>query len=500
MAFLYKPTATGLALHNSSKYLKILVGPYGSGKSCACAMDVFINAAAQAPASDGVRYSRVGVIRSSYPELVSATRKSLLEVLPGECGSILASGSPMRGFYMIPLPDGTKIQLELDLWALQTEDDAEKVKSANWSFVWINEATGCAPAVYAQITSRIGRFPPKSLGGCSWAGVIMDFNQPMPGSWLDDFMENPQPDWDVFKQPPAAFKRIDEQGNLHYDINPDAENLENLGSEQDKDPANPLAAGLKFYQRQIESNIKLGRYDIIDNQYCLLPVAIVDGKPVFPEFKRERHVAKVELKPVPHKEIIVGMDQSGIHPAAVIAQEQNGQWYVLDELFMDGEGFESFLLGGLIPLLRSKYPDNPIYCVIDPSNQKDSWQGITPKERLAEFGIQAVTEITNSPKARIQCVSHMLNLYSGGLLVSPVCAMLVRGFESEYRYRRLRAVGTTGAVYAPQPEKNEYSHCMDALQYICLFILSGMIQNDNAKYNELLDKVQQTRRQLARIV
>ena len=143
--------------------------------------------------------------------------------------------------------------------------------------------------------------------------------------------------------------------------------------------------------------------------------------------------------------------------------------------------------------------NNPVYVVIDPSNQRDSWQGITPKERLAEYGLQAVTEISNSPKIRIQCVEHMLNLYGGGLLVSPVCEMLIRGFESEYRYRRLRAVGSVGAMYTPQPEKNEYSHLQDAVGYACLFINKGLVQADN-DFKQVSDAVMRHRQKLARIV
>ena len=38
--FDYKPTESGLKLHQCNSYLKMIVGPYGSGKSCACAVDV----------------------------------------------------------------------------------------------------------------------------------------------------------------------------------------------------------------------------------------------------------------------------------------------------------------------------------------------------------------------------------------------------------------------------------------------------------------------------
>lgn len=501
MAFNYKPSPTGLALHNCNKFLKMIVGPYGSGKSCACAVDVLINACAQAPAKDGVRYSRVGVIRSSYPELQSTTRRSLMEVLPDACGTITGSGSPMRGLYNIPLQDGTRVQLELELRSLATEDDIEKIKSCNWTFAWINEATGCAPAVYTAVTARVGRFPALDLGGVTWGGVIMDFNRPAPQTWLDDFIKNPQKNWAVFSQPPAAFKKEDDAGNTIYEINPDAENLHNLGAAEEDDPLGFTAKdrGMRYYRYQIESLVRTGRTDVVDNQYCMLDVPIVDGKPVYSNFDKGRHVARQVLQPHPQHNIILGLDQSGIHPAGVILQNQKGIWCVLDELYADNEGFENFLYGMLVPLLRQKYSNNPVIAAIDPSNQRDSWQGITPKERLADVGIRAVTEMTNSPKTRIQVVEHMLNIYTGGLLVSPACEMLVRGFVSDYRYRRLRAAGTMGAVYTPQPEKNEVSHVHDALQYAALYIsMSQGTPNTNSR--KVVDAISRQRQQLAHVV
>ena len=502
MAFEYKPTATGLAFHNSSKFLKCLVGCYGSGKTCALACDLLFNAAAQTPAPDGVRYSRVGVIRSSYPELQSATRRSLLEVLPTECGNIVSTGSPMRGLYNIPLPDGTRIQLELELWAIQTEDDNEKIKSCNWSFAMVNEATGCSPTLIPAVMSRIGRFPPQNMGGVTWAGIIMDTNQPTPGSWLADLIEHPQDNWDVFIQPPAAFKKENDEGNIVYEINPDAENLENLGAFETTDPPDFTARekGMRFYRNQIEALAKIGRYDIIDNQFCLLSTPIIDGKPVYPQFNRALHVARKVIEPLPLHDIWIGIDTSGLHPAAVIVQFQNDKWCVLDELYAE-EGFELFLHGVLVPHLRSKYSSNPIRCAVDPANARDSWQGITPSERLAEVGIVAVTEITNSPKARIQAVEHMLNLHTGGLLVSPNCEMLIRGFEGEYRYRRLRTGGSGGVAYTPQPDKSsETSHPHDGLQYCVLLINLQERHVSDENYRQASRAVREHRQKLARIV
>lgn len=499
--FDYKPTESGLKLHQCNSYLKMIVGPYGSGKSCACAVDVLACACAQAPAPDGIRYSRVGVVRSSYPELEASTRRSLIEVMPIECGRIAASGSPMKGLYYIPLPDHTTVQLELELWALKGQEAYDKLRSCNWTFAWINEATGCTPDVYNAVTGRVGRFPPQSLGGVTWGGTMMDFNMPTPGSWLDTYIKNPQPNWTVIWQPPAAFKKEDEYGRVYYEINPDAENLRNLGSREEGDPPDfsDHDKGMRFYRNQIDAQLKLGRFDIIDNQYCMMDVPIVDGKPVYPGFSMAQHVSKMELKPMPHGEVIVGMDQSGIHPAAVILQYQQSRWCVLDEIYAENEGFENFLHGMLVPLLRQKYTENDIIAAIDPSNERDSWQAITPKQRLEELGIQVAPFGTNNPRTRIYAVERMLNQTVGGLLVNKECELLIRGFSHEYRYRRMRVSGTIGAVYTPTPEKNDASHVHDALQYAVLYINSAS-EVDDVSIRHATERVVQSRQVRARIV
>lgn len=499
--FPYVASPTGLQFHDCDKFIKMICGPYGSGKSCCCAMDVLYNACAQTPASDGVRYSRVGVIRSTYPELISMTRKSLMEVLPAECGSITSAGAPLRGQYLIPLPDGTTVNLELHLLALATADDCPKVLSANWTFCWINEATGVAPEVFSAITTRIGRYPPAAQGGVRWGGVLMDFNQPVRGSWLDDYCKHPEENWSVFFQPPAAFMQ-EVDGKREYVVNDAAENLWNLGAREEGDPDDFSAVerGKRYYRNQIQALLKQGREDVVMNMYCMLDVPIIEGKPVYSSFSRDRHVAQDPIEPRPFIDAIVGMDQSGIHPAACVLQNIDGKWCVLDEIYADGEGFEPFLHAMLIPLLRTRYSTCRIIAAIDPSNQRDSWQAVTPRQRLEEIGIETVTEYSNAPKSRIQNVERLLNLEYGGLLLSPTCEMLIRGFVYEYRYRRLRASGTLGAaVYTPTPEKNDVSHIHDALQYAALFIAQGDPVRDSSA-QEVISRLAQQRSALRRII
>lgn len=500
--FQYKMSPVGKQFHESDKKVKMVCGPFGSGKTSMVIVDILANACAQTPAPDGVRYVRVGVVRSTYPELLSTVRKSLMEVLPSECGTIKNSGFPVEGFYQIPLTDGTVVHLEIQMVAIGSSAETDKLRSMNLTFAWINEATTCVPEVFAAVENRVGRYPSQDMGGIRWGGILMDFNQPTPGSWVDKFVKDPLPTWAVFQQPPAAFKKFDDNGQPYYVVNDDAENLENLGASEEGDPIDfpAVERGKRYYRSQIDSLLALGRTDIVDNQYCMLDIPLIDGKPVYTNFNRARHIAPKELSVRLYENIIVGLDQSGIHPAGVVLQMQNGKWCVLDELYAEGEGFENFLYGMLVPLLTNKYPTNPIIAAIDPSNTRDSWTATTPRERLEEAGIVAVSELTNSPKLRIQNVEHMLNQETGGLLINPSCRLLIRGFESEYKYRRMRAAGSLGsAVYTPMPEKNDSSHVHDALQYAVLLIQRDQHIDDD-DISDVSARLTEQRRVLGRLI
>ena len=265
MNFQYRMTRTGKALHESDDYFKGMAGPYASGKSTAMAMDILVSAMAQHAAPDGVRYTRWGIIRASYPNL-GATRRTLLEVMPEGTGTINTVGAPLKGVFRFPLPDKTRVQIEFELWSSATGEDAKKFKSSNWTGCWINEATEVSMDVMLQAMGRVERFPVNNDGGCRWGGILMDFNHPPRDHWLKDFFSKSSftaatPDGRIrtylisyFRQPPAAFKR-EADGEFVYDLNPEAENLENL------------SGGIDFYARQVAVLKDQGRHDILDGLY-----------------------------------------------------------------------------------------------------------------------------------------------------------------------------------------------------------------------------------------
>lgn len=472
--FKYKPSPIGTAYHHSDAFIKMITGPYGSGKSTIVAMDLLYYALTQAPAPDNVRYTRVGVIRASYPNLIQSTRETLLQVLPADYGSITMGSAPLRGLYVFPLADGTTVHLELVLTAVATMEDADKLRSANWSFAWMNEASEMEPGIMEFITSRIGRYPSNDMGGCSYSGILLDFNRPQPGHHLLTTMHNPvltltdefglekEIPIDVFTQPPAAFKEVKEDGSVVYRANPDAENLENL------------RGGVEYYSTQIASWLKIGHTDYIESLFCMLDTPIRDGQAVFPQFSMEAHVSRNNLEPIPYTPLIVGMDTSGIHPAATFWQENMGKWCCIDELLGMEMGFEAFTEEGLVPLIRGRYPTCDVIISCDPANARDSFTALAPTVHLKKLGFQVYLPQSNLPKIRIRAVEVLLNKQVGGIMISPACKGVVRAMMGGYHYAARRLVSSSsGKVYNSRPEKNDDSHLADAMQYAAMYINQG---------------------------
>lgn len=460
--FPYKATPTGVKVHNSNAAIIMVEGPYASGKSCMFSQHVFYNMCAQPVAPDGKRYSRIGIVRSTYSKLKSTTRTSLMEVLPHSCGRINESLPPMKGHYEIALRDGTTVVADFELLALEKPEDVERLKSMNWTFAWINEADGVSYEIFIEVIGRVGRYPSMALGGCGYSGVLMDFNPPDKTHWLNTIkdknyieFENERFDVDYFKQPPAAFKIQNDDGKtFRYEMNPEAENVYNL------------APG--YYQKQIGLWLEYGRPDKVDRMFCLLDTPQKDGKAIHSDFKRELHVAEREIEPTPYQLVVVGYDTSGIHPAVAILQYQFGRWCILDELYGDNMSLETFVETMLSPLLKGKYRFcTPIFSC-DPANPREQLKGMRATEHLKDYGFQiSPYKITNLINPRITAVNRMLNKVTGGLFISPNCENIITGFEGGYHYKKRPG---NDMEYMDEPEKNLYSHYLDAVQYGVLYI------------------------------
>lgn len=467
----YIPEPTPLAFHNDTSFIRAIAGPPGAGKSVACVMELLFIAMRQEPDNQKKRRTRMLIVRSTYPRLSTTTAKTIREWLPLELGSLKLT-APMTGFYAFPLPDGTRVEMELVLMALEDERDVDNLRSGEYTAVWVNEATENAPAIIRIASQRVGRFPSRKDGvGPTQKGVLVDFNLPDKSHWLHEMFEErvPFPPIELpdgtmytptvafFKQPAAVFCDNFADADLGTEppklrLNPDAENLKNLESD--------------YYANQIVTLNWAENKSFLQMRWS----AFSRGKLVFgKDFSRTAHVGRIRTKPIRDTPVHIGIDTSGLHPAAVFGQLQAGTLVVMDECYGEDMAFEPFLRDVLLPLIAARYQGCELLALCDPSNPRDARTGVTPVQQLIGAHIHARPAVTNTFSLRREAVARMLGKRNG-MVIDPACVKVVWGLEEGYVFKKLKGTSTNGGqLYGSEPDKQgEASHFMDALQYLCL--------------------------------
>lgn len=454
MKRIYTAEPTGADFHaDDDSFVRGVMGPIGSGKSVMCVQEIIHRAKRQLPDESSTRKSRWAVIRNTYPELTSTTIKTWADWLPDHVCPINYS-SPITGRLRAPLEDGTKINLEILFLALDLPKDVKKLLSLELTGAWINEARELDKTIIDTVTSRVGRYPAKMDGGPTWSGVIMDTNPPDDTHWWYKMAEENRPEgWRFFRQPGAIVEK-----NGAYLLNPSAENIDNQ----------PL--GGAYWTRQLGGKDREWIKVYLMGEYG----SVLDGKPIYENsWSDSLHVADVQL--IPRREIFVGWDW-GLTPAAVIGQiSLSGRVQILEEIVGENIGVRSFAEEFVIPLLRGKYKECQATHVGDPAGrQRDQFDERSVFEELLSLGIRCIPAPTNSSLSRWESVRYFLTQMRDkkpAFALSLSCKTLRKGFNGGYRFRRMQVSGFER--YADKADKNMYSHCHDALQYICSHIRDG---------------------------
>ena len=433
----------------SDAAIRGLMGPFGSGKSSGCVVDLVRRAMAQTPGPDGVRRTRWAVIRNTFPQLRDTTIRTFHQWLPPR---IFGEWRVADHEYTITkLPD-TEIQVLFR--ALDRPDHISNLLSLELTGAWVNEAREVPWSVIRALLGRVGRYPAMKDGGPSWSGVWFDTNPPDDESWWFELFEDKvkpgtdQPnDMDValFKQPSGLSDK--------------AENLPNLKKGYYQDLAS-------MYDEETAKVYIHGEYGYIK-----------DGKPVFPEYVDSLHCG--ECKPVPGRTIYRGWD-FGLTPACIFTQIlPNGQWIIFDEMWDPDSGIDRF--GDSVNEYCSReYPRFKFEDIADPAgsqraqtNEKSCFDILKGKGIMVQPGTQDLT-------TRIESVRKPMRTLVGGnpqLLISQRCKMLRKGFQGRYQYKRLQV---SAEKYHEKPDKNDYSHVHDALQYVATKLFESRLKGRKA--------------------
>jgi hypothetical protein len=450
------PGPVAKAFLESGAFIRSIMGPIGSGKSVACIIELLRRAHLQVKGPDGLRHTRFAVVRNTYPDLKNTTLKSWLDWMPAVYGKLTMS-SPIT--HRVVTDD---IDMEVIFLALDRDEDVRKLMSLELTGLWINEARYIPKSILDGATGRVGRFPSVRDGGCTWAGVILDTNPPDTEHFIYRLAENI--DLDMVEQT----RKLEEELRLKGIIGPTQPLMEFF-----KQPSglSPEAENIQNLRPGYYSFASVGKTDDYIKVYVRGEYGfVIEGKPVYPNYRDSLHTAKEKLEPLPGIPILVGAD-GGLTPAALFAQRTlSGRWRILSEVVTDDCGVTRF--GEL--LLAHKAAHYPGYEIGgawgDPhgtarGEDEEAW--FTILNNVTGWGFRPAP--TNDIELRLEAVTVPLNRLIDGLPavhVSPTCTVYRKGFISGYHYRLVQA--SNGASVHETPAKNKFSHVHDAGQYLFL--------------------------------
>ena len=439
----------------SASFGRLLAGPVGSGKTTCCVFELLRRACEQAQSHDGIRYTRFAIVRQTLKQLKDTVLKDILSWLEG-----MVSYKVSDNTVYITMGD---VRSEWILIPLDSPDDQRRLLSMQLTGVWMSEAIEMPVDLVDALAGRLGRYPSAAMGGATWFGMIADTNMPSEGSdWYKFMHENIPIDWQIFIQPGGL---VPETENLNWLLQtPETMKLP-------LDDAVRLAQGRTYYERLARGHSPDWVLRYVHAKYGNDP----SGTAVFRDsFNRSFHV-RDDVLPVSSQPIMVGQD-FGRDPCSVIGQlDHKGRLLILQEVIAEDTGLERHIESALRPaLLQERYLGKPCALVGDPSGiSKSSIYEETTFDVLKRMGLHAFPAPTNDIDPRLRAVeAFLLGQRDGGpafIIDRDRCPVLVRALGGGYRYARTR-MGTRKL----SPDKNEYSHVMDALQYLCLAAHGGM--------------------------
>lgn len=457
----YKPSGpVSKAFLASDAFIAGIMGPFGSGKTTACVMKLVKNCQTQKRTHDGWIKRRTAIIRNTYPELRTTTMKSWHQWVPQHLGRWRESGPPMHHI----IDKKNKLDWEVLFVALDRPDDVAKLLSMELSDAYINEAREVPKAILDGLTGRVGRYPPMWQAEPTNVQILMDTNPPDTDHWwyilaeqditteknrqliqsmkeaeetllINGILKEGQKLISFFKQPSGRSGK--------------AENLENLRP--------------GYYEFQMAGKSLDWIKVYVDGEYGF----IMDGLPVYPEYKDSVHAAK-EFNVIPGLGLRLGMDW-GLTPACTFSQRRaDGRWQVLDEFVSERMGINTFAVE-VARRLQERYPGVKIVAAHgDPAGD-----AVTPEEQTcfkivnAVLGAGIVTPApSNDPTRRREGLSFLLKTLVDGepaIQIHPRCSTLRKGLAGGFHRRRMLVVGEER--YRDVPEKNNFSHVCEALEY-----------------------------------
>jgi hypothetical protein len=446
------------AFMRSNSFFRLIAGPVGSGKTTGCIFELLRRAMEQAPAADGIRYTRFAIVRQTLKQLKDTVLKDIEQWLKGLVAYKVSDNTVYVHF--------GDVRSEWLLIPLDDPEDQRRLLSMQLTGAWLSEAIEMDTDIVPPVLGRCGRYPGMGMKPedheapwPTWYGAIADTNMPSEGSSWHNLMEiETPPDWQIFIQPGG--------------MEPNAENIPNL------------PGGRIYYERASRGHSPEWITRYVHAQYGPDP----SGSAVFRStFNRKFHTVSLTeeqraaghsfaLNPT-HGLPLVVLQDFGRNPCSLICQiDHKGRGLVLQELVAEDIGLQLHVQQALVPALKNdRFIRHSVYVVGDPAGRsKNTSYEETSFDVLKNAGLQAFPAPSNAIDRRVKAVENMLLQQRDGgaalLIDGDQCPKLVMALAGKYRFAKRK-----NGQLASLPEKlHPWSDLADDLQYFCLVIQGGL--------------------------
>lgn len=432
-ALTYKapPTISKFMLDNSQ--VRLILGPYGSGKTTGCIMELAKRMLEEFPDAGGVRRTRFVIVRNTAQQLRQTILEDIRKWLQPVMQYKVTDSTIVFDFVH---PSQGKIHSEWMLIPLDKPEDQQRLLSLNITGGWVSEYREIPITIVEALLGRVGRFRPLGVPKNAWYGIIGESNPPDEDSPWFIKMEIDRPkNWAIFKQPGG--------------MEPNAENRENLPD--------------GYYESLIESNTE----DWVDVHVHAKYGKSLAGQAVFrTSFKPDIHISYEPLQANPMLPIMIAQD-FGRTPAALFCQVDSiGRLVIFREAISNGMGIEQFANTIIRPIVAQYFMGSKIFMIADPAGrQKSQISEESPFDALRRLGFKVYAAPTNDLDPRLRAAEQLM-LRRDGLLIDAVgCPLLIQAIKSYYRYKRSKQ----SKELDDKPEKTHpWSDLGDCLQYAAL--------------------------------
>lgn len=432
------------------------IGAFGSGKSlilCVKALSI------------ALKYpgTRVILIRETYPQLIDTTISTLFKIFnhfgwrdKRDYNHVITrklielNTSPERSqiMYRPARNEGQSIEAAIaDFQSLEVD------------WCGCDEIAGIEERIYLALQGRVGR----------WGKVLEERDRQLMVTGNPPGMES----WIYKRYVQHQFtdgRDIIDAENYYVTLASTYENKANLPTD---------------YIKALEAYPEYWRKVFLEGHWADIPPP---GEPVYPHFRHDLYVSQKPLQYHPDRPILRGWDVGamGKFKAVVFAQlDPRGVLLILGEVLSHDPGIENFGLQ-VQAECRVRFPKCVEYKdFADPAaldiSQTDSKSCALI---LKEIGINLIPgekEWNIRNEALVQIMSRMIDGVPG-IFIDPSCVKIIQGFGGSYRFNIMDDIN---GRYSKTVVKDVWSHCMDALQYLC----SRITHVDRKKKNEYLAQI-----------